>query len=101
VVEFNWPVASFDVQVLATVIVQINTILDITETTTKYGTATHVDGANFIVTDITSFWDTILDTTGVVVVSGIPTLTYKPAIYTAPGQYIVITTLLYAIYAMT
>jgi hypothetical protein len=89
--------------VLATVLVQINTILDITVTTTKYGTATQFDGIDptGYITDITSFWNSVMGTTGVVVVSDIPTLTYKPTVYTAPGQYIVVTTVLYVIYAMT
>jgi hypothetical protein len=89
--------------VLATVLVQINTILDITVTTTKYGTATPVDGfdSTGYITDITSFWNSVMRTTGVVVVNDIPTLTLEPTIYTAPGQYIVITTVLYAICAKT
>jgi hypothetical protein len=104
VIEYDWPNVYFDTQTLVTVLVQINTILNITVTTTKYGTATHVDNVGSTtdyITDITSFWDSILGTTGVVVVSDIPTLTYKPTVYTAPGQYIVVTSLLYAIYAMT
>jgi hypothetical protein len=100
-IEFDWVYVSFDTQVLATVLVQINTILDITLTTTKYGTATHIDGADSTgyVTDITSLWNSVMQTTGVVVVNDIPTLTLKPTVYTAPGQYIVITTVLYAICA--
>lgn len=88
---------------LATVLVQINTILNVTVTTTKYGTATGVDGLSSTgyITDITSFWNSLMDTTGVVVVNDTPTLTLKPTVYTAPGQYIVVTTVLYAIYART
>lgn len=103
VIEFDWVQVSFNTQVLVTVLVKINTVLDITVTTTKYGTATQVDGISSTgyITDITSFWNSAMQTTGVVVVSDIPTLTYKPTVYTAPGQYIVITTVLYATYAMT
>ena len=88
---------------LVTVLVQINTILDVTVTTTKYGTATQFDGvaSTGYVTDITSFWNSVMETTGVVVVNDIPTLTLKPTIYTAPGQSIVITTAVYAICAKT
>ena len=88
---------------LATVLVQINTILDVTVTTTKYGTATHADGVDSTgyVTDITSFWNSVMETTGVVVVNDVPTLTLEATVYTAPGQYIVITTALYAICANT
>ena len=84
---------------LVTVLVQINTILDITVTTTKYSTDTHADDFRSTVTDITSFWNAIMETTGVVVTNGIPTLTLKPTIYTAPGEYIVITTVVYAVFA--
>jgi hypothetical protein len=102
-IEFDWVHVSFDTQVLATVLVQINTILDITVTTTKYGTATQVDGVDSTgyVTDITSFWNSVMHTTGVVVVNDIPTLTLTPTVYTAPGQYILITTVVYAIHAKT
>lgn len=102
-IEFTWPYVNFDTQVLATVLVQINTILNVTVTTTKYGTATEVSGFDTTgyITDITSFWNSLLHTTGVVVTSDTPTLTYKPKVYTSPGQYIVVTTALYAMYAMT
>jgi hypothetical protein len=87
--------------VFVTVLVQINTILDITVTTTKYGTTTHVDDVvpMVYVTDVTSFWNSVMKTTGVVVINDTPTLTLKPTIYTAPGQYIVITTVVYAVCA--
>lgn len=95
-VLFDWPVLHFIPQVLATVIVQINTLLDVTATTTKYGTVTSASGlyTTGYVTDITDFWNSELGTTGVIVQDGTPTFTYKPTIYTAPDKYITITTVL-------
>ena len=43
-IEFIWPYISFEAQVLATVIVQINTVAGFTTTKTTYGTATSVNG---------------------------------------------------------
>lgn len=89
-------IVSFDTQVLVTVLVQINTVLDVTTTTTKYGTATYQDGssATGYVSDITSFWNSVMRTTGVVVVNDIPTLTLQATVYTAVGHYVVIATAL-------
>jgi hypothetical protein len=83
-------------QVLATVIVKINTLLNVTTTTTKYGTATSVSGVSTTgyVTDITDFWNSKLGATGVIVQDGTPTFTYNPTIYTAPDKYITVTAVL-------
>jgi hypothetical protein len=94
---FDWPDFVFLPQVLATVIVQINTLLDVTITTTKYGTATSVSGLDTTgyVTDITDFWNSELGVTGAIVQDGTPTFTYKPTIYTALDKYITVTTVLW------
>lgn len=93
---FDWPYISFEAQVLATVVVQINTAADFTTTKTTYGTATAVNGVqeSGYVTDITSFWNSRMGVTDIVVENGTPTLTYKPHVYTAPGEYITVTTVL-------
>jgi hypothetical protein len=78
------------------VIVQINTLLDVTITTTKYGTVTSAGGlyTTGYVTDITDFWNSQLGATGVIVQDGTPAFTYKPTIYTAPDEYITVTAVL-------
>lgn len=83
-------------QVLATVVVQINTLLDVTTTTTKYATAASVSGiyTTGYVTDITDFWNSELGATGAIVQDGTPTFTFKPTIYTAPDEYIIVTAVL-------
>ncbi len=93
---FRWPGVEFDEQVLATVILEVNTKSNTTFTTTKYGTLTQVEtnATTDYVTDATSFWNSILSTSGVVVENNTPVLTLKPTIYTAPGEYITITTAL-------
>lgn len=97
-IEFGWPDIHFEAQVLATVIVQINTVAGFTTTKTTYGTATSVSGvsASGYVTDITSFWNSKMGVTDIVVENGTPTLTYTPHVYTAPGEYITVTTVLSA-----
>jgi hypothetical protein len=97
-IEFDWPIVLFEAQVLATVVVQINTVAGFTTTKTTYGTATSVSGLSEsgYVTDITSFWNSKMGVTDIVVENGTPTLTYKPHVYTAPGEYITVTTVLWA-----
>lgn len=93
---FLWTDVTFDEQVLATVVLEVDTKSNTTFTTTKYGTLTNVgDGtATNYVTDATSFWNSLMGTTGVIVESNTPIITLKPTIYTAPAEYITITTVM-------
>lgn len=91
---FYWPVVEIDEQVLATVILEVDTKSNTTFTTTKYATLTEAeaDTTTGYVTDATSFWNSFMGTSGVVVENNTPVITLKPTIYTAPGEYITITT---------
>ena len=93
---FPWPEVTFDEQVLATVVLQVDTGSNNTFTTTRYGTLTGVEGdaATGFVTDATSFWNSIMETTGVIIESNTPIITLKPTVYTAPSEYITITVVL-------
>lgn len=78
---------------LATVILEVDTKINATFTTTKYGTLIAVDGydpTNYV-SDETSFWRSVLTTTDIVVENNTPTVTLKPTIYTAPDEYITVT----------
>lgn len=92
--SFQWPDVNIDEQVLATVILDVDTESDTTLTRTKYGTLTNAEAGTTIeyVTDATSFWNSLMSTSGVVVENNTPVITLKPTIYTAPGEYITITT---------
>jgi hypothetical protein len=96
IVEFNWPEVSWSSTEVATVIYEVNTILNVTVTTTEYAELTGVGtgGTLSLASNDASFWDSLLSTTGVVVVDGTPTLTLKPTIYTNPGAFITVTAVL-------
>lgn len=96
IVEFNWPSVSWSSTEVATVVYQVNTILDVTVITTEYAELTGVGtgGTLSLASNDASFWNSLLHTTGVVVVDGTPTLTLKPTIYTDPGAFITVTAVL-------
>ncbi|KAF7506932.1 hypothetical protein GJ744_011063 [Endocarpon pusillum] len=95
---WDWKYVDWDEQVLVTVILDVDTKSNTTLTTTEYGTLTETHGnttvtSHYHPTDPTSFWNRLMGT-DIVVENNTPVTTLTTTIYTAPGEYISITTVL-------